>query len=52
MKQDELDQHKQAITGVFAEIDELDKPIAEVVACLKPLYTDPSAEEGDRADAR
>jgi len=45
MMQDELVQHKQAITGVFAEIDELDKPIAEVVARLKPLYTDPSLEE-------
>ena len=43
-KQEQLDRHKDTITGVFAEIDELDEMILKVVDRLNPLYTDPSLE--------
>jgi hypothetical protein len=44
-KKEQLDRHKETITGVFAEIDELDTLIAKVVARCQPLYTDPSLEK-------
>ena len=44
-KKEQLDRHRETITGVFAEIDELDTLIAKVVARCQPLYTDPSLEK-------
>ena len=44
-KQEQLNRHRETITGVFAEIDELDTLIAKVVARCQPLYTDPSLEK-------
>ena len=43
-KKEQLDRHKETITGVFAEIDELDTLVAKVVARCKPLYTERSLE--------
>lgn len=44
-KQEQLDRHMEAITAFHAEIDELDKKIAQVIKRLEVLYTDEKLEE-------
>jgi len=46
---EQLARHQQNITGVFAEKDDLDKMIVQVVDRFQPLYTDPSLETAGKA---
>ena len=46
---EELARHQENITGILAEIDDLDKMIVSVVDRFQPLYTDPSLETAGKA---
>ncbi len=46
---EELARHQENITGVLAEIDDLDKMIVPVVDRFQPLYADPSLETAGKA---